>query len=174
MDLQTFRQKLTEIAECQFQLFRELDAIGVELKNLEYERMELWGAFLAGRESDATNEEVVLPAQSAPEPEPVEPAAQASATATRPPVPLPLGSSIPDEDLIELKDEIRRMDPYAFREQGIPFIRRVYPELANTPAWHEINVAMQQHFKKRRQQIAGVAARIARHNGEEHIAAQVK
>lgn len=82
-----------------------------------------------------------------------------------------MGKPIAGKNIKALKAEIALMAPEAFDSTGRDFIRLWYPRLCNTPAWHELSTAMQAHFHKRRQQIAGVAARIARVNGEEHARA---
>jgi hypothetical protein len=82
------------------------------------------------------------------------------------PLPLPLGKNILPGELKRLKQEISEMDPAALDTQGRIFIQEWYPKLCKTPAWHEVSTALQQHFGAKRQQVAGMAARIVRKTAE--------
>jgi len=84
-------------------------------------------------------------------------------------VPLPVGQSIQRKKLDALKTQIANMDPNAFNTLGRNFVHEWYPKLCNTPAWHELSTTLQHHFGARRQQVAGIAARIARVDGEKHV-----
>lgn len=85
-------------------------------------------------------------------------------------VSLPLGSPLTTQHCEALKAEVASMSD--FDSDARPFIKKWYPQLAKTSCWHEINQALQTKFGKTRQQIAGVAAAIARNNGHEHRRAQ--
>jgi hypothetical protein len=110
--------------------------------------------------------EAPKPAPTPPAPPASEPVAIRRGRSHKPPVPLPAGRTIPRRQLDALKAQVNTMDRGAFLTQGRNFIQEWYARLAGTPAWHELNSHMQTHFGARRQQIAGVAARIARANGE--------
>ena len=76
--------------------------------------------------------------------------------------PLPMGKQISPSRRLALKEEIDHMSPDAFATQGRDFITTWYPRLCMTPTWHEFSTALQLRFGVRRQQVAGVAARIVR------------